>query len=104
MSAAYSGTWIGKGYETDLNASVNLSLRGWGSSDAQFDINRHGATGDFIYFRGDLSHTRDLPEGFQFFVKGQGQASSEPLVNSEQFSGGGLGTVRGLSRVGRAGR
>ena len=95
LSAAYSGTWIGKGYETDLNASVNLALRGTGSDEADFELNRHGAMGDFIYFRGDLSHTRDLPEGFQVFVKAQGQASDQPLVNSEQFSGGGLGTVRG---------
>jgi hemolysin activation/secretion protein len=95
LSAAYSGTWIGKGYETDLNASVNLALRGTGSDESDFDLNRHGASGDFLYFRGDLSHTRDLPEGFQIFVKAQGQASDQPLVNSEQFSGGGLGTVRG---------
>ena len=95
LSAAYSGTWLGKGYETDLNGSVSLALRGTGSDEAQFELNRHGARGDFIYFRGDLSHTRDLPEGFQFFVKAQGQAADQPLVNSEQFSGGGLGTVRG---------
>jgi len=96
VSAAYSGTWLAKGYETDLNGSVNLALRGLGSDDAQYDFSRHGAEGDFIYFRGDLSHTRDLPEGAQVFVKAQGQASDQPLVNSEQFSGGGLGTVRGL--------
>jgi hemolysin activation/secretion protein len=95
LSAAYSGTWMGKGYETDLNASVNLALRGLGSDEAEFELNRHGASGDFIYFRGDLSHTRDLPEGFQVFVKAQGQAADQPLLNSEQFSGGGLGTVRG---------
>jgi len=95
LSAAYSGTWEAKGYETDLNASVNLALRGLGSDEEQFELNRHGAGGDFIYFRGDLSHTRDLPEGFQVFVKAQGQAADQPLVNSEQFSGGGLGTVRG---------
>jgi hemolysin activation/secretion protein len=96
VSAAYSGTWVAKGYETDLNASVNLALRGTGSDEADFELNRHGASGDFIYFRGDLSHTRDLPEGFQLFVKAQGQAADQPLLNSEQFSGGGLGTVRGL--------
>ena len=96
LSAAYSGTWVGKGYETDLNGSVNLALRSTGSDETDFELNRHGASGDFMHFRGDLSHTRDLPEGFQFFVKGQGQAADQPLVNSEQFSGGGLGTVRGL--------
>jgi len=95
VSAAYSGTWLGKGYETDMNGSVNLALRGTGSDEADFELNRHGASGDFIYFRGDLSHTRDLPEGFQAFVKAQGQAADQPLINSEQFSGGGLGTVRG---------
>jgi len=96
LSAAYSGTWAGKGYETDLNASVNLALRGTGSDEADFELNRSGASGDFIYLRGDLSHTHDLPEGFQFFAKAQGQVSDQPLVSSEQFSGGGLGTVRGL--------
>jgi hemolysin activation/secretion protein len=96
LSAAYSGTWAANGYETDLNASVNLALRGTGSDPNDFQNSRSGASGDFIYFRGDLSHTRDFAEGFQLFVKGQGQASNEPLVNSEQFSGGGLGTVRGL--------
>jgi hemolysin activation/secretion protein len=95
FSAAYSGTWIGKGYETDLNASVNWSIRGWGSGEKEFDNNRHDADGSFVYVRGDLSHTHDLPGGGQIFVKGQGQASENPLVDSEQFSGGGLGTVRG---------
>jgi len=96
LSAAYSGTWIGKGYETDLNTSVNLGLRGLGSDEAVFALNRQGASSNFIHLRGDLSHTRDLPEGFQIFVKTQGQVADQPLVNSEQFSGGGLGTVRGL--------
>ncbi len=95
FSAAYSGTWIGKGAETDLNASVNWDVRGLGSSEQQFEASRHDADGSFIYFRGDLSHTHELPGGAQIFVKGQGQASETPLVNSEQFSGGGLGTVRG---------
>ena len=95
FSAAYSGSWIGKGYETDLNASVNLHFRGLGSSQLDFNNNRSGADGSFLYFRGDLAHTHDLPGGFQLFVKAQGQASGNPLVNSEQFSGGGLGTVRG---------
>jgi hemolysin activation/secretion protein len=95
FSAAYSATWIGKGSETDLNASLNYDFRGLGSDVNEFELNRHGADGGFVYFRGDISHTHDLPGGFQVFVKGQGQASGTALVNSEQFSGGGLGTVRG---------
>ena len=97
LSAAYSATWVGKGYQTSFDPSLTLEVRGLNgsSSEAEFDNNRHGAEGSFLYFRGDLSHTRDLPEGFQAFGKIQGQVSDQPLVNSEQFSGGGLGTVRG---------
>ena len=95
FSAAYSSTWAGKGHETTFNGSVNLAIRELGSDDAEFDENRHGATGNFFYLRGDLSHTSELPEGVQLFGKVQGQVADQPLVNSEQFSGGGLGTVRG---------
>jgi hemolysin activation/secretion protein len=95
FSAAYSGTWVGKGYSTVANAGVTMDFRGIGSSEREFDNNRHDADASFIYVRGDLSHTRDLPQGFQAFGKVQGQAADKPLVNTEQFSGGGLGTVRG---------
>jgi len=95
LSATYSATWLGKGYETDLNAGVTFNLRGMGSTETEFDNNRFKATGSFIYFRGDLSETLDLPLGFQLFSKLQGQVSDQPLVNSEQFAGGGLATVRG---------
>jgi hemolysin activation/secretion protein len=95
ISAAYSGSWIGKGYETDVNASFNFSIGGWDSSPEQFGQERYGADGRYVYFRSDLSHTHDLPEGTQIFAKVQGQAADKPLINSEQFSGGGLGTIRG---------
>ncbi len=61
ISAAYSSTWLGKGYETDFNASVNFNVRGWGSDEDEFEINRHGADGSFIYFRGDLSTPTSCP-------------------------------------------
>ncbi len=96
ISAAYSGTWLKKDVgETDLNASVTANLQSISSSDAMFALSRFGATGSFIYFRGDLSHTHELPEGFQAYGKIQGQASGQPLISNEQISEGGLGTVRG---------
>ena len=95
ISASYSATWAPKGAITEFNAGVIFSLRGLGSDAAEFENNRFGADGNFIYLRGDLSHTRDLPAGFQAFGKVQGQAASASLVNSEQFAGGGLGTARG---------
>jgi hemolysin activation/secretion protein len=95
VSAVYTGTWVSQGMETDLNAGVTLGLRGLGSSETEFDTSRFKASGNFFYFRGDLSHTHDLPCGWQIYGKVQGQIADQPLINSEQIGGGGLGTVRG---------
>ncbi len=95
ITAAYNASWVGKNYLTEFNAGVTFHLRGMGSEGEQFDNNRFKADGSFIYLRGDLAHTRDLPLGFEVFGKVQGQLSDQPLVSSEQISGGGLNTVRG---------
>lgn len=95
LSAAYSGTWVGKGYTTEFNSTVTAHLRGMGSSANNFDNKRYNADGGFIYLRNDLAHTRDLPGEGQIYGKVQSQISNEPLLDSEQFSAGGIGTVRG---------
>lgn len=95
LSAGYSATWVKPGAVTELNGGVNLHLRGMGSSPPQFDQSRYEAQGNYVYGRGDVAHTRDLPGGMQLFGKVQGQVSDQPLINNEQFSAGGLSTVRG---------
>jgi hemolysin activation/secretion protein len=95
FSVGYSGTWQGDSSLTQLDMGPTLNIRGFGSSPAEFDAKRFDAESNFIYLRGDISRQQDLPGGFQLYVKGQGQVSNEPLVNSEQFSLGGQDTVRG---------
>jgi hemolysin activation/secretion protein len=91
----YSATWQGKHSSTVLDLGVTAGVRGLGSSPAQFDEDRFGSDGSFIYFRGDLTHTHDLPLGLQISGKIQGQLSNQPLISQEQITGGGVGTVRG---------
>lgn len=97
LSATYSATWQGgDGSLTQLDSGVTLNLRGVaGSSEVAFDEDRYGASGNFIYFRGDLSRMQPLPKDFQLYGKVQAQLADEALVSSEQVSGGGLDTVRG---------
>lgn len=95
FNLTYNSAWVGKGYSTELTAGVTFSFRGLGSDVEEFDNRRYNGDGSFFYFRGSLNHTRDLPLGFQLFGEVQGQASADALVDSEQFSGGGLDTVRG---------
>ncbi len=95
VSANYSGYWTRENSFTEANLSLNLHLRGLGDNQRRFDAKRYGSEGSYIYLRGDVSHTRDLSNGSQLYGKIQGQVSSQPLINSEQFSGGGLGNARG---------
>jgi hemolysin activation/secretion protein len=95
ISLDYNAALATQNGTTELTASVVAGTRGAGSSTEDFDNRRYNADGSFIYFRGSLAHTHDLPLGFQVYGQVQGQASAYPLVDSEQFSGGGLDTVRG---------
>lgn len=93
--AGYSAAWTGKASRTELNLALGAGLRGSGSSTAAFDAKRFAATGSWLHLRGDAEHVRDLPRGFQAVLGVRGQLTGDSLVNNEQFSAGGPGTVRG---------
>lgn len=95
VSANYNATLVGERRETDFGLGATLHVRGLGSGPAEFDTRRYRADGSFIYLRGEFSHVTTLPNGMQLFGKAQGQLSNQPLLDSEQFSAGGLGTARG---------
>jgi len=98
LSIDYTATLrnlTGKDSTTDFSAGLNFNFRGLGSGPSVFEANRHNADGNYIYFRGEVSHTQELWWNLQGFGKVSGQLSNQPLVSSEQFSGGGLSTVRG---------
>lgn len=95
LSASYGASWLGKEAFTEFNASLHFHLRGIGSRVKDYSEKRFNADGNFVVYKADVSHTRDLKDGTQFFGKIQGQISSQPLINNEQISGGGLESVRG---------
>lgn len=95
LSLSYGAVWTGKGWSTEFNASGSFNLRVLSDEESVFDTRRFNSSASFTFVRGELSHTRDLPAGFQLAARFQGQASSGPLIDSEQFSAGGLSTVRG---------
>ncbi len=95
FSMTYGGTWVGKTHSTDINTTATYGIRSFGSDPYEFDAKRFLADGNFFHLRGDLAHTHDLPGGMEVFAKVQGQIASQPLINSEQASGGGLGNARG---------
>ncbi len=96
LSANYAATWLHeKTAFTEANASLTYGLRGLGSNQSDYSAKRFGSNGSFVVLKSDVSHTRDLRNGSQLFAKLQGQLADKPLINTEQFSGGGLSTARG---------
>jgi len=95
VTGTYSATLSKPKATTEANFGVTFNFRSVGSGATPFDNNRYLADGGFVYFKGDLAQTLKLPGGFVAFGKIQGQIADRPLVNSEQFSGGGEATVRG---------
>src|SRR5262249_59108970 len=80
-----------------------VNIRGLSSTDNQFDAKRYKASASFAYLRGEVSRTDELPAGFQTAVRVSGQITGAPLIGPEQFTAGGMDTVRGYLEVEAAG-
>lgn len=93
--ANYSATFSAEQSTTQFNAGITYNLRPLSDDWTAFDNKRFQASPSFTHFNVDVSHTHELPEGFQLYGKVSGQVADGPLVSSEQFSVGGLDTVRG---------
>jgi hemolysin activation/secretion protein len=95
----YNAVWAPSNSVTLLDAGVSFGIRGaaissYGNED-EYPRAKVGADGGFFLLNGNLSHTHDVAGGFQVFGKVQGQVSPEPLIYTEQYSGGGLDSCRG---------
>jgi hemolysin activation/secretion protein len=94
--ASYSASLQVEKSLTQLSATVTHGLRGFGSDSwAEWDAKRYMATPNFFTLNAELTETYELPEGFQLFGRIGGQLGDQPLVSSEQYSIGGMQTVRG---------
>ncbi|RKP57929.1 ShlB/FhaC/HecB family hemolysin secretion/activation protein [Pararobbsia silviterrae] len=95
VTLAYNGQLNREHSQTSISASVTTNVRGVGSDADAWDNKRYDATADFIYGKFDVNHTEDLPQDVQVNGHVSGQFANSPLVSSEQFSAGGINTVRG---------
>lgn len=94
-TVSYQAAWTTPQSETDLSASVLWTFSGIGSRDDQFFYRRYDALSGFIVARADLERTQKLPYGMQLYAHALGEVAPEPVVDNEQFTLGGLNSVRG---------
>lgn len=63
----------------------------------EFFCKRAYAKSNYFYLRGEAAHTLALPRGFNANAALAGQWTDQPLIGNEQFSVGGVDTVRGYT-------
>lgn len=88
---------------TQYSAALNFSVRGLlddtvdcvGEELDQFLCKRVGASSNYAYLRAEIQHTRELFADWMLAVTGDAQLAGQPLISNEQYSAGGLASVRG---------
>ncbi len=93
--AEYSGSYRGEKYFASFNTGVKFSIRGLGNDHTEFKNKRDTAQSNYSIFTGGLNYTRELPYGLEFAGRVNGQKANSPLISNEQFSIGGMQSVRG---------
>ena len=104
FSLGYEASLQGEGRLTQLGATLNFSLRGLADDTVEclpgvflneFACKRSGGNANYAYLRLDARHTRALPDGWSLFARAGGQVASGPLISNEQYTAGGVDSVRG---------
>lgn len=80
-------------YEWGLSA--NFGIRGIGNQPQEFENKRFLAIPNYFYFRSNFSRYAPVSDNWSWAYSLRAQLSGSPLISNEQFSAGGVDTVRG---------
>ncbi len=94
-SLQYNATQMREKSRVQWNVGANFGVRGIGNSDEEFFDKRSSAHSNFVYLRASMQRTDLLPRDWQLRSTVRAQLSDSPLINNEQFSQGGVSSVRG---------
>lgn len=94
-SLIYNGTWIGERGDTEVSVSLNAAPRGLGNTEKEFENKRFQSKPNFIYMTVSLSRLQQWLLGSQLYGLVEGQVADSPLISNEQFSFGGVQSLRG---------
>lgn len=112
FSLQYSGALQDGSGQWQFDIGASWSLRGLADRNVlcddglmhdQFDCKRAGARPNFAVLRGNLQRTQTLGAGWGLLARLDFQAAGQPLISNEQFSAGGVDSVRGYLDAERQG-
>jgi hemolysin activation/secretion protein len=72
-----------------------MSFRGAVSNPRQFEDKRYKARANYISMTAGVERNRKLPADFSLMARLDGQLADQPMIANEQYSSGGVESVRG---------
>jgi hemolysin activation/secretion protein len=112
FSLAYEGTLQGDSGQTRIGATLGFAVRGLGDDDVEclpgvvmneFACKRYLARPNYAWLRLDLKHTLAFAAGWNLASRVSAQVASGPLISNEQFTAGGVDSVRGYKESNSSG-
>jgi hemolysin activation/secretion protein len=91
----YDGTYQAETAQLQFNFTANFAPRGLGNDELEFDNRRRFAKPNYAYLRSDIKYTQKLPYDWALQARLSTQVSNNPLIGVEQFTLGGVDSVRG---------
>lgn len=95
ISFSYSASAPDTSGVTRFSAAVNIAFRGLVTDREEFEEKRYQARGNYLYITAGIERTQKLPARMGLFLKLDGQVADQPLISNEQYSAGGMKSVRG---------
>jgi hemolysin activation/secretion protein len=91
------------GGSTGVTAAINFAIRGFASDAQQFHDKRSDASASYLIFKPSIQRQQGLPRRWSLVGSLDGQLASGPLISNEEYSIGGISSVRGYTESERQG-
>lgn len=97
FTTIYNGTFLREKSTTRMGFSLTQGLRDFmGTGDAtEFNDKRYSARANFFYLQSNLKHEYRFESDWRLNGRAKLQIADSPLISNEQFSAGGVDSVRG---------
>lgn len=95
LSFVYQAARMNADSKITCNAGLTLIPRGMAMDVDEYENKRFKARGNPVIFKAGMEYAAGLPFGFGLNIKADGQITDQPLVSNEQYSAGGMESVRG---------
>lgn len=103
LDANYGLGLTDAGGNWQFGAGTVLGLRGPGTGEVSFGQRRYLAHNSFAVLKLNAQRLQKLPAGWSLMGSADLQLADQALINNEQFSAGGVGSVRGYLQSEAAG-